>query len=48
MIAPHVDIPLDRIAAFCRKWKVRELSIFGSSLRDDFRPDSDVDILVEL
>ncbi len=34
------------IAAFCRKWRVRELSLFGSALRDDFRPDSDVDLLV--
>ena len=35
-----------KLAAFCRKWKVRELSAFGSALRDDFGPDSDVDILV--
>jgi predicted nucleotidyltransferase len=34
------------IEAFCRKWQVRELSLFGSVLRDDFRPDSDVDVLV--
>ena len=37
-----------RIDEFCRKWRVKELSIFGSALRDDFRPDSDVDVLVEL
>lgn len=36
----------DRIDAFCRKWKVLELALFGSVLRDDFRPDSDVDVLV--
>ena len=42
-----VEIPFDRIAAFCRKWKIHEFSLFGSVLRDDFRPDSDVDILVE-
>ncbi len=36
-----------RIAEFCRKWKIRELALFGSILRDDFRPDSDVDVLVE-
>ena len=36
------------IAEFCRKWRVKELSIFGSALRDDFGPDSDVDVLVEL
>ena len=37
----------DRIAALCRKWKVKELSLFGSVLRDDFGPASDVDVLVE-
>jgi len=35
-----------KLTAFCHKWKVRELSVFGSALRDDFGPDSDVDILV--
>ena len=35
-----------RLADFCHKWKVRELSVFGSALRDDFGPDSDVDVLV--
>ncbi len=35
-----------RIADFCRKWRVKELSLFGSALREDFRPDSDVDVLV--
>lgn len=42
----NVPIPADRIADFCRKWRIRELSLFGSILRDDFRPDSDVDVLV--
>ena len=37
----------EKLAAFCRKWKVRELSLFGSVLRDDFGPTSDVDVLVE-
>ena len=37
-----------QIAEFCGKWRVKELSIFGSALQDDFRPDSDVDVLVEL
>jgi predicted nucleotidyltransferase len=36
----------DAIAAFCRKWRIRELSLFGSALRDDFSSDSDVDLLV--
>jgi uncharacterized protein len=35
--------PVDR---FCRRWKIRTLGVFGSALRDDFRPDSDVDVLV--
>jgi len=35
-----------KLAEICHKWKVRELSIFGSALRDDFRGDSDVDVLV--
>jgi predicted nucleotidyltransferase len=46
MVNRNLDIPMDRIEAFCRKWKIRELSLFGSVLRDDFRPDSDVDVLV--
>lgn len=37
---------MDRIEAFCRKRRVRELALFGSVLREDFRPDSDVDVLV--
>ena len=42
----NVQVPQDRIEAFCRKWKIREFALFGSVLRDDFRPDSDVDVLV--
>lgn len=42
-----IDLPMDRIAEICRKYHVRELALFGSVLRDDFRPDSDVDVLVE-
>jgi len=43
-------IPIDqeRIAAFCRQWRVKELSLFGAVLRGDLRPDSDVDVLVDL
>lgn len=36
----------DRITEFCQRWKISELALFGSVLRDDFRPDSDIDILV--
>ena len=42
----QLDVPHERIAEFCRKWNVKELALFGSVLRDDFRPDSDVDVLV--
>jgi predicted nucleotidyltransferase len=41
-----IDISSDEIAQFCRSWQIKELSIFGSALREDFRPDSDVDVLV--
>ena len=43
----RIDLPLDEIRDICLRHHVRELSIFGSALRDDFRPDSDVDLLVE-
>jgi predicted nucleotidyltransferase len=43
----HVMIDQDRLAEFCRKHHIRKLALFGSVLRDDFRPDSDVDVLVE-
>jgi len=42
-----IDIPMDEIAAFCRRNHIRRLALFGSVLRDDFRPDSDIDVLVE-
>ena len=42
----RIELPMEQIKAFCRKWRVREFSLFGSVLRDDFRPDSDVDVLV--
>ncbi len=43
-----IRIPVDRarIAPFRARWRVAELAFFGSVLRDDFRPDSDVDVLV--
>lgn len=47
MAPDRISISPDQLAAFCHKWKVKELSIFGSALRDDFNGDSDVDILVE-
>jgi len=48
MAKPRIDIPMESIEAFCRKWKVKEFSLFGSVLRADFRADSDVDVLVDL
>lgn len=42
-----IPIPHEEIAAFCRKWGIRKLSFFGSVVRDDFGPESDVDVLVE-
>jgi len=41
-----IDISENQLTEFCQKWKVTELSLFGSVLRDDFGPDSDVDVLV--
>lgn len=43
---PRISVPMDRIEAFCRKWGVKEFGLFGSVLRDDFGPESDVDVLV--
>ncbi len=42
-----VEIPREKLAEFCRRHHIRKLSLFGSILRDDFGPDSDVDFLVE-
>ena len=47
MSQARISIPKDRIAEFCVRNRVRRLSLFGSVLREDFGPDSDVDILVE-
>lgn len=47
MIAHGIDLNTEAIRDFCRKWKIRELSVFGSILRHDFRPDSDIDFLVD-
>jgi predicted nucleotidyltransferase len=46
-VGVRIFIPKDRIADFCRRHHIRRLSVFGSALREDFREDSDVDILVE-
>ncbi len=41
----RIEIPSERIAAFCERWQVTKLALFGSVLRDDFGPDSDIDVL---
>lgn len=44
---PQVSIRKDQLTAFCKRWQITELALFGSVLRDDFGPESDVDVLVE-
>ena len=46
-MGPHISIDREALAEVCRKHYIKRLAIFGSALRDDFRPDSDVDVLVE-
>jgi len=41
-------IPRKKIAKFCKRWSINEFALFGSVLRPDFRPDSDVDVLVSI
>src|SRR5689334_5870317 len=41
-----IALPIEQIRAYCGKWKISEFSLFGSVLRDDFRPDSDIAVLV--
>src|SRR5215208_2222336 len=43
----RIDVDRERLAEFCRKHHIRKLALFGSVLRDDFRPDGDIDVLVE-
>jgi predicted nucleotidyltransferase len=47
MSIPEIDLPMEKIAEFCDRWQVVEFSLFGSVLRDDFRPDSDIDVMVQ-
>jgi uncharacterized protein len=47
MIRHGIDISREKLAEFCRRHRIRRLALFGSILRDDFTPDSDVDVLVE-
>jgi predicted nucleotidyltransferase len=41
-----ISLPRKKLGNFCQRWNIRELALFGSALRDDFRPDSDIDLLV--
>jgi hypothetical protein len=43
----QLQIPQDKVAEFCRRHRIRKLALFGSVLREDFSPTSDVDVLVE-
>ena len=43
----RIPIPKEEIAAFCRRHRIRRLAVFGSALREDFKPESDIDMLVE-
>ena len=47
IVSPHLSINRDAVSAFCRRHHITRLALFGSVLRDDFSPDSDVDVLVE-
>lgn len=46
MTITAIDLPMEAIAQFCARWQVTEFALFGSVLRDDFRSDSDIDILI--
>jgi hypothetical protein len=45
-IHPNLDASPEAVAAYCRRWDIVELALFGSVVRDDFKPDSDVDVMV--
>jgi len=46
-VKANLTIPTEKVAEFCQRNRIRKLSIFGSALRGDFSPDSDIDVLVE-
>jgi predicted nucleotidyltransferase len=46
MVTGVSDLPMGQIEAFCKRWRIREFALFGSILRDDFGPESDVDVMV--
>ena len=46
MIRPEIGLTEEALAAFCRRWKIVEFAVFGSALREDFGPESDLDVMV--
>ena len=46
-MSARIDIPKEAPATFCHRWRIAELALFGSVLREDFGPDSDIDVLVQ-
>ena len=47
MTITAIKLPMENIAEFCHKWQVTEFALFGSVLREDFRPNSDIDVIVQ-
>ena len=47
MTITAIELPMEKIAEFCDRWQVTEFALFGSVVRDDFRPDSDIDVMVQ-
>ena len=48
MTITAIELPMEKIIEFCDRWQVNEFALFGSVLRDNFRPDSDIDILINV
>lgn len=45
-MSPRIELDMEKIREFCRRWSITEVALFGSVHREDFRPDSDIDVLV--
>ena len=46
MAIENIELPVDKITKFCERWNIQEFALFGSVLRSDFNPNSDIDVLV--
>lgn len=46
-IAPHIDVPIEVVDDLCRRYQVKALYVFGSAARNELRPESDIDLMVE-